>query len=88
MFPDDAGFCPADGNAAGSRQLGIPVATLLDDDPLDMAACDSAVDAVRFGVAWPTAACRPILSDGAIDKQTDSRVAVKVLRDPCRPRAT
>jgi serine/threonine-protein kinase len=73
VFPDDAGFCPADGSALQSASL-VPVAA--GDDPrLGSKLCG------RYEI-------RRVVADGgmgrvyeAIDKQTQTRVAVKVLHD-------
>jgi eukaryotic-like serine/threonine-protein kinase len=71
VFPDDAGFCPADGSALQFASM-VPVAT--GDDPrLGTKLCD------RYEI-------RRVVADGGmgrvyegIDKQTQTRVAVKVL---------
>jgi serine/threonine protein kinase len=71
VFPDDAGFCPADGSALQSASL-VPVAP--GDDPrLGTRLCD------RYEI-------RRVVADGGmgrvyegIDKQTQTRIAIKVL---------
>ncbi|MDF2694476.1 MAG: Serine/threonine-protein kinase PknB [Labilithrix sp.] len=71
VFPDDAGFCPADGSALQFASM-VPIAT--GDDPrLGTKLCD------RYEI-------RRVVADGgmgrvyeAIDKQTQTRIAVKVL---------
>ncbi|MBN9164169.1 MAG: hypothetical protein BGO98_49445 [Myxococcales bacterium 68-20] len=73
VFPDDAGFCPADGSALQFASL-VPIPA--GDDPrLGMKLCD------RYEI-------RRVVADGGmgrvyegIDKQTQTRVAVKVLHD-------
>jgi tRNA A-37 threonylcarbamoyl transferase component Bud32 len=73
VFPDDAGFCPADGSALQSASL-VPVAS--GEDPrLGTKLCD------RYEI-------RRVVADGGmgrvyegIDKQTQTRIAVKVLHD-------
>lgn len=73
VFPDDAGFCPADGSALQFAST-VPVPT--GDDPrLGTKLCD------RYEI-------RRVVADGGmgrvyegIDKQTRTRVAVKVLHD-------
>jgi len=74
VFPDDAGFCPADGTPLATASLA-PVAPSDDDPRIGMRLCG------RYEI-------RRRVADGgmgrvyeAIDKQTDSRVAVKVLHD-------
>jgi serine/threonine-protein kinase len=73
-FPDDAGFCPADGTPLASASMA-PVAPSADDPRLGTRLCG------RYEI-------RRVVADGGmgrvyegIDKQTDSRVAVKVLHD-------
>ncbi len=71
VFPDDAGFCPADGSALQFASM-VPIAT--GDDPrLGTKLCD------RYEI-------RRVVADGGmgrvyegIDKQTQTRIAVKVL---------
>ncbi|HVH47096.1 MAG TPA: serine/threonine-protein kinase [Labilithrix sp.] len=71
VFPDDAGFCPADGSALQSASL-VPIAA--GDDPrLGTKLCE------RYEI-------RRVVADGGmgrvyegIDKQTQTRIAVKVL---------
>ncbi len=71
VFPDDAGFCPADGSALQFASM-VPVAA--GDDPrLGTKLCD------RYEI-------RRVVADGGmgrvyegIDKQTQTRIAVKVL---------
>ena len=71
VFPDDAGFCPADGSALQFASL-VPV--VAGDDPrLGTKLCD------RYEI-------RRVVADGGmgrvyegIDKQTQTRIAVKVL---------
>jgi serine/threonine-protein kinase len=71
VFPDDAGFCPADGSALQFASM-VPVAT--GDDPrLGTKLCD------RYEI-------RRVVADGGmgrvyegIDKQSQTRIAVKVL---------
>jgi serine/threonine-protein kinase len=74
VFPDDAGFCPADGTPLAAASMA-PVAPSDDDPRIGMRLCG------RYEI-------RRRVADGgmgrvyeAIDKQTDSRVAVKVLHD-------
>src|SRR3954470_9523371 len=73
VFPDDAGFCPADGNALHNASL-VPVQSG-EDKRLGTKLCD------RYEL-------RRVVADGGmgrvyegIDKQTQTRVAVKVLHD-------
>jgi serine/threonine-protein kinase len=73
VFPDDAGFCPADGTALGKTSM-VPLAP--GDDPrIGARLCG------RYEL-------RRVVADGGmgrvyegVDKQTDTRVAVKVLHD-------
>jgi serine/threonine-protein kinase len=73
-FPDDAGFCPADGTALAQASLA-PVAPSAED--------------ARIGTRMSNRyEIRRVVADGgmgrvyeAIDKQNNSRVAVKVLHD-------
>jgi serine/threonine-protein kinase len=74
VFEDDAGFCPADGTPLASASLA-PVAPSDEDARIGKRLCD------RYEI-------RRRVADGgmgrvyeAIDKQTDTRVAVKVLHD-------
>jgi serine/threonine-protein kinase len=71
-FPNDAGFCPADGTALTAASLA-PVAPNAEDARIGARLCG------RYDV-------RRVVADGGmgrvyegIDKQTDSRVALKVL---------
>jgi serine/threonine-protein kinase len=73
-FPNDAGFCPADGTPLTAASLA-PVAPSADDPRIG----------ARLGGRYEI---RRVVADGgmgrvyeAIDKQTDSRIAVKVLHD-------
>ncbi len=73
-FPNDAGFCPADGTALTAASMA-PVAPSAEDPRIGVRLCN------RYEV-------RRVVADGgmgrvyeAIDKQTDSRVAVKVLHE-------
>lgn len=73
VFPDDARFCPADGSALQSASLA-PVPTT-DDPRIGTMLCD------RYEI-------RRVVADGGmgrvyegIDKQTQTRIAVKVLHD-------
>jgi serine/threonine-protein kinase len=73
-FPNDAGFCPADGTALAAASMA-PVAQSAEDPRIGVRLCD------RYEV-------RRVVADGgmgrvyeAIDKQNDSRVAVKVLHE-------
>jgi serine/threonine-protein kinase len=73
-FPNDAGFCPADGTALTSASMA-PIAVSADDPRLG----------TRLGGRYEI---RRVVADGGmgrvyegIDKQTDSRVAVKVLHE-------
>lgn len=73
VFPDDAGFCPADGSALQSASL-VPIAT---------------GDDVRLGTRLAERyEIRRVVADGGmgrvyegIDKQTQTRIAVKVLHN-------
>jgi serine/threonine-protein kinase len=71
-FPDDAGFCPADGSPLQFSSL-VPVQSDADDKRLGTKLCD------RYEI-------RRVVADGGmgrvyegIDKQTNTRIAVKVL---------
>jgi hypothetical protein len=73
-FPNDAGFCPADGTALTAASLA-PVAPNADDARIGARLCG------RYEV-------RRVVADGGmgrvyegIDKETDSRVALKVLHE-------
>jgi serine/threonine-protein kinase len=73
-FPNDAGFCPADGTALTQASLA-PVAPNADDARIGAKLCG------RYEI-------RRVVADGGmgrvyegIDKETDSRVAVKVLHE-------
>ncbi len=72
VFPDDAGFCPADGSALQYASM-VPVANSSEDARLGTRLCG------RYEL-------RRVVADGGmgrvyegIDKQTQTRVAVKVL---------
>ena len=74
VFPDDAGFCPADGSALQHASM-VPIAGNADDARLGSRLCN------RYEL-------RRVVADGGmgrvyegIDKQTQTRVAVKVLHD-------
>jgi serine/threonine protein kinase len=74
VFPDDAGFCPADGSALQHASM-VPIANSADDARLGSRLCG------RYEL-------RRVVADGGmgrvyegIDKQTQTRVAVKVLHD-------
>lgn len=74
VFPDDAGFCPADGSPLQFASM-VPVASSADDARLGTRLCD------RYEL-------RRVVADGGmgrvyegIDKQTRTRIAVKVLHD-------
>ena len=74
VFPDDAGFCPADGSALQHASM-VPIANTDDDKRLGSRLCN------RYEL-------RRVVADGGmgrvyegIDKQTQTRVAVKVLHD-------
>ena len=73
-FPNDAGFCPADGTALTAASMA-PVAPSADDPRLG----------TRLGGRYEI---RRVVADGGmgrvyegIDKQTDTRVAIKVLHE-------
>lgn len=73
-FPNDAGFCPEDGTALTSASLA-PIAASGDDARIGARLCG------RYEI-------RRVVADGGmgrvyegIDKQTDSRIALKVLHD-------
>jgi serine/threonine-protein kinase len=73
-FPDDAGFCPADGSALQHASM-VPVANTEEDPRLGSRLCN------RYEL-------RRVVADGGmgrvyegIDKQTQTRVAVKVLHE-------
>jgi serine/threonine protein kinase len=73
-FPNDAGFCPADGTPLTAASMA-PVAPSADDPRIGIRLCG------RYEI-------RRVVADGGmgrvyegIDKQTDSRVAIKVLHD-------
>ncbi|MDB5217800.1 MAG: Serine/threonine-protein kinase PknB [Myxococcaceae bacterium] len=74
VFPDDAGFCPADGSALQHASM-VPIANTEEDPRLGSRLCN------RYEL-------RRVVADGGmgrvyegIDKQTQTRVAVKVLHD-------
>jgi len=74
VFPDDAGFCPADGTSLQHASM-VPIANTSDDPRLGTKLCG------RYEL-------RRVVADGGmgrvyegIDKQTQTRVAVKVLHD-------
>jgi serine/threonine-protein kinase len=74
VFPDDAGFCPADGSPLQFASM-VPVAAGDGDPRLGTKLCD------RYEL-------RRVVADGGmgrvyegIDKQTQTRIAVKVLHD-------
>ncbi len=74
VFPDDAGFCPADGSQLQFASM-VPVTNTSDDPRLGAKLCG------RYEV-------RRVVADGGmgrvyegIDKQTQTRIAVKVLHD-------
>jgi tRNA A-37 threonylcarbamoyl transferase component Bud32 len=74
VFPDDAGFCPADGTSLQHASM-VPIAATEDDPRLGSRLCN------RYEL-------RRVVADGGmgrvyegIDKQTQTRVAVKVLHD-------
>ena len=74
VFPDDAGFCPADGSALQFASM-VPVANVSDDKRVG----------TKLGGRYEI---RRVVADGGmgrvyegIDKQTQTRVAVKVLHD-------
>jgi serine/threonine-protein kinase len=73
-FPDDAGFCPADGTGLIFASM-VPVAGTSDDPRVGTKLCN------RYEV-------RRVVADGGmgrvyegIDKETNTRVAIKVLHD-------
>ena len=73
-FPNDAGFCPADGTELAAASMA-PVAPSADDPRIGARMCG------RYEI-------RRVVADGGmgrvyegIDKQTDSRIALKVLHD-------
>ncbi len=72
VFPDDAGFCPADGSELRFASM-VPISTVGDDPRLGARLCG------RYEI-------RRVVADGGmgrvyegIDKQTQTRIAVKVL---------
>ena len=74
VFPDDAGFCPADGTSLQHASM-VPIANTDEDKRLGSRLCN------RYEL-------RRVVADGGmgrvyegIDKQTQTRVAVKVLHD-------
>jgi serine/threonine-protein kinase len=74
VFPDDAGFCPADGTPLTAASMA-PVAPSAEDPRIGARLCN------RYEI-------RRVVADGGmgrvyegIDKQTDTRIAVKVLHD-------
>ncbi len=74
MYPNDAGFCPADGTALVSATLAPPPMTE-DDKRIGKRLCN------RYEI-------RRVVADGGmgrvyegIDRQNDTRIAVKVLHD-------
>src|SRR5438045_105208 len=74
VFPDDAGFCPADGSALQFASM-VPVANTSDDKRVG----------TKIGGRYEI---RRVVADGGmgrvyegIDKQTNTRIAVKVLHD-------
>jgi serine/threonine-protein kinase len=74
VYPNDAGFCPADGTALVSATLAPPPMTE-DDKRIGKKLCD------RYEI-------RRVVADGGmgrvyegIDRQNDTRIAVKVLHD-------
>ncbi len=74
VFPNDAGFCPADGTALAAASMA-PAAPTADDVRLGTRLCG------RYEL-------RRVVADGGmgrvyegIDKQTDSRIAVKMLHE-------
>jgi serine/threonine protein kinase len=73
-FPNDAGFCPADGTPLTAASMA-PIAPSADDPRIGTRLCG------RYEI-------RRVVADGGmgrvyegIDKQNDSRVAIKVLHD-------
>lgn len=74
VFPNDAGFCPADGTALAAASMA-PAAPSADDVRIGTRLCG------RYEL-------RRVVADGGmgrvyegIDKQTDSRIAVKMLHE-------
>jgi tRNA A-37 threonylcarbamoyl transferase component Bud32 len=74
VYPNDAGFCPADGTGLVFTSM-VPVATSSDDRRIGARLCG------RYEI-------RRVVADGGmgrvyegVDKQTDTRIAVKVLHD-------
>jgi serine/threonine protein kinase len=74
VFPNDAGFCPADGTQLTASSMA-PVAHSDDDPRIGARLCD------RYEI-------RRVVADGGmgrvyegIDRQTDSRIAVKILHE-------
>jgi serine/threonine-protein kinase len=74
VYPNEAGFCPVDGTGLIFSSM-VPVATSKDDRRIGARLCG------RYEI-------RRIIADGGmgrvyegVDKQTDTRVAVKVLHD-------
>jgi serine/threonine protein kinase len=74
VYPNDAGFCPADGTALVFTSM-LPVATSTDDRRIGARLCG------RYEI-------RRVVADGGmgrvyegVDKQADTRIAVKVLHD-------
>jgi serine/threonine protein kinase len=74
VFPNDAGFCPADGTPLTTASMA-PVAPSADDPRIGARLCG------RYEI-------RRVVADGGmgrvyegIDKQTDSRIALKVLHE-------
>ena len=74
VFPNDGGFCPADGTPLTTASMA-PVAPSADDPRIGARMCD------RYEI-------RRVVADGGmgrvyegIDKQTDSRIALKLLHE-------
>ncbi len=74
VFPNDAGFCPADGTALTTASMA-PAAPSADDPRIGTTLCD------RYEI-------RRIVADGGmgrvyegIDRETNSRIALKILHD-------
>jgi serine/threonine protein kinase len=74
VYPNDAGFCPVDGTALILTSM-VPVATSNEDRRIGKRLCG------RYEI-------RRVIADGGmgrvyegVDKQTDTRIAVKVLHD-------
>jgi serine/threonine-protein kinase len=74
VYPNDAGFCPADGTALIFTSL-VPLATSAEDPRIGVRLCG------RYEI-------RRVVADGGmgrvyegVDKKTDTRIAVKVLHD-------